>query len=63
MQTNARQFAFGVLKPIQENNMKARVWASIVLALAAMAGGCTNTLHGAGEDIERGGERIQESTR
>ncbi|MGB6104811.1 MAG: entericidin A/B family lipoprotein, partial [Pusillimonas sp.] len=25
-------------------------------------GGCMNTLHGAGEDIERGGEKIQEKT-
>ena len=43
--------------------MKTRVWVPILLALAAMAGGCTNTMHGAGQDIERGGERIQESAR
>jgi len=35
----------------------------ILLAIAALTGGCKNTFHGAGEDIERGGEKIQESTR
>jgi len=35
----------------------------ILLAVAALAGGCKNTLHGAGEDIERGGEKIQQNTR
>jgi entericidin B len=36
-------------------------WKSIALALAALAGvlaGC-NTMHGLGQDIERGGEKIQ----
>ncbi|MGB6103217.1 MAG: entericidin A/B family lipoprotein [Pusillimonas sp.] len=42
--------------------MKTRVWMPILLALAALVGGCMNTLHGAGEDIERGGEKIQEKT-
>ncbi len=42
--------------------MKIRVLMPILLALAALAGGCTNTFHGAGEDIERGGEKIQEKT-
>lgn len=43
--------------------MKTRIWLPILLAVAALAGGCKNTLHGAGEDIERRGEKIQESTR
>ena len=42
--------------------MKTRVWMPILLAIAALTGACTNTLHGAGEDIERGGEKIQEKT-
>ncbi|WP_397474969.1 entericidin A/B family lipoprotein [Pusillimonas sp.] len=42
--------------------MKTRIWLPIILALAALAG-CKNTFHGAGQDIERGGEKIQESTR
>ena len=36
-------------------------WKLIALALAALAGllaGC-NTMHGLGQDIERGGEKIQ----
>ena len=48
---------------IQENHMKTRIWLPILLAVAALAGGCKNTLHGAGEDIERGGEKIQQNTR
>ncbi|HUH87280.1 MAG TPA: entericidin A/B family lipoprotein [Pusillimonas sp.] len=43
--------------------MKTRVWLPILLAVAALVGGCKNTLHGAGEDIERGGEKIQQNTR
>lgn len=38
--------------------MKKIVWLPIVLALAAFTAGC-NTMQGAGEDIERGGEKIQ----
>lgn len=34
----------------------------IILAFAALTGGC-NTIHGAGQDIERGGEKIQEQSR
>lgn len=40
--------------------MKMHRWLPIVLALAALASGCTNTMRGAGQDIERGGEKIQE---
>jgi entericidin B len=42
--------------------MKARFWPMLLL-LAALVGGCTNTFRGAGEDIERGGQKIQEKTR
>lgn len=42
--------------------MKKTVWLPLVLAFAAFAAGCTNTMHGAGEDIERGGEKIQQKT-
>lgn len=42
--------------------MKTRIWMPIVLALAAFTAGC-NTMHGAGQDIERGGEKIQEQAR
>jgi len=43
--------------------MKTRALLSILLAAAALVGGCKNTFHGAGQDIERGGEKIQEKTR
>jgi entericidin B len=39
--------------------MKIRVLLSMIL-LAALAAGCSNTFRGAGQDIERGGEKIQE---
>lgn len=42
--------------------MKTQIWLPIVLALAAFTAGC-NTMHGAGQDIERGGEKIQEQAR
>jgi len=42
--------------------MKKIVWFPIVLALAAFTAGC-NTMEGAGEDIERGGEKIQQQAR
>lgn len=38
---------------------KMRVLLSMIL-LAALAAGCSNTFRGAGQDIERGGEKIQE---
>lgn len=40
--------------------MKIKVLLPVVLALAALAAGCTNTMRGAGQDIEHGGEKIQE---
>lgn len=42
--------------------MKKTLLLPVVLALAAMAAGC-NTMAGAGEDIERGGEKIQQQAR
>lgn len=42
--------------------MIKQLWLPLVLALAAFTAGC-NTMHGAGEDIERGGEKIQEQAR
>ncbi len=42
--------------------MKKQLWLPLVLALAAFTAGC-NTMHGAGEDIERGGEKIQNQAR
>ncbi|WP_254924038.1 entericidin A/B family lipoprotein [Bordetella genomosp. 4] len=34
----------------------------MALVAASLTAGC-NTMHGAGEDIERGGEKIQEQSR
>jgi len=42
--------------------MKKHLWLPLVLALAAFAAGC-NTMEGMGEDIERGGEKIQREAR
>ncbi|HWL28707.1 MAG TPA: entericidin A/B family lipoprotein [Burkholderiaceae bacterium] len=36
-----------------------KVFLPILLIFAALAAGC-NTMRGAGQDIERGGEKIQE---
>lgn len=40
--------------------MKKKVWLPMLLAVAFLAAGCTNTMRGVGQDIERGGEKIQE---
>ncbi|OZI49356.1 entericidin [Bordetella genomosp. 4] len=43
--------------------MKSRQFLVIMaLVAASLTAGC-NTMHGAGEDIERGGEKIQEQSR
>ena len=43
--------------------MKSRALAIIMVLLAAnLVAGC-NTIHGAGKDLERGGEKIQEQSR
>ena len=39
--------------------MKKSLLIPLLLALSAFTAGC-NTMHGMGEDIERGGEKIQE---
>ena len=35
---------------------------SLIMALSAMAAGC-NTIEGAGRDLERGGEKVQDTAR
>ena len=42
--------------------MKKTLWIPLVLALAAFTAGC-NTMEGMGEDIERGGQKIQQEAR
>ena len=40
-----------------------KIWLmTIVMALSAMAAGC-NTIEGAGRDLERGGEKVQDTAR
>jgi len=38
--------------------MKNKALLVVLLAFSALVAGC-NTMHGAGQDIERGGEKIQ----
>lgn len=38
--------------------MKKNLWMALMFALTAFTTGC-NTMHGMGQDIERGGEKIQ----
>jgi predicted small secreted protein len=35
---------------------------TLIVSVAALVAGCKNTAHGAGEDIEKMGEKIQEKT-
>ncbi|HUH59980.1 MAG TPA: entericidin A/B family lipoprotein [Candidimonas sp.] len=42
--------------------MKKKAWVPMLLAVAFLLGGC-NTMRGAGQDIERGGEKIQQKAR
>ncbi len=42
--------------------MKKSLLVPIMLALAALTAGC-NTMEGMGEDIERGGQKIQREAR
>lgn len=39
--------------------MKKKVWLPVLLVIAVLTAGC-NTIRGAGQDIERGGEKIQQ---
>lgn len=40
---------------------KILVTAMVLVSVAFLATGCANTMHGAGRDIERAGQKIQES--
>ena len=42
--------------------MKKQLWLPILLAVAALSAGC-NTMEGMGQDIERGGEKIQQEAK
>jgi predicted small secreted protein len=42
--------------------MKKSVWLPVLVVVAVLTAGC-NTMRGAGEDIERGGEKIQRQAR
>jgi len=43
--------------------MRNKTWAlTALLLVSSLLAGC-NTMHGAGKDIERGGEKIQEQAR
>ena len=40
-----------------------KIWlATIVMAVSAVLAGC-NTIEGAGRDLERGGEKVQDTAR
>lgn len=41
--------------------MKNKSFVLIIALLASLLAGC-NTIHGAGKDIERGGEKIQKKS-
>lgn len=42
--------------------MKKSVWLPMLLAIAFLTASCTNTMRGVGQDIEHGGEKIQEKS-
>lgn len=47
----------------KEKTMRSRLWTlALALLVASVSAGC-NTVAGAGKDIERGGEKIQEQAR
>ena len=43
--------------------MKKAIFAIMLAVYALAVAGCKHTAHGAGEDIEKAGEKIQEKTR
>lgn len=43
--------------------MDSKKWMLVMALLAASVTAGCNTMHGAGQDIERGGEKIQENAR
>ena len=49
-------------RPIKESNMKNLLAAITLIFVAGVLAGC-NTIQGAGKDIERGGEKIQDTAR
>ena len=42
--------------------MTHRIWLALMLAITAVTAAC-NTMEGAGKDIERGGEKIQQQAK
>lgn len=46
----------------KEKKMTHRIWLALMLAITAVTAGC-NTMEGAGKDIERGGEKIQQQAK
>lgn len=53
----------GYESAMKSNSLRSLVAGAILLALVAVAAGCKNTARGAGKDIEKIGEKIQEKTR
>jgi predicted small secreted protein len=51
-----------VSKPRKENSMKNKVFLVMLLSIAALSAGC-NTVAGAGKDIQRGGEKIEDAAK
>jgi len=47
----------------KEKRMNTRKWFLVMALFAASVTAGCHTMHGAGEDIERGGEKIQENAR
>ena len=46
-----------------KNNMQRLAWSLLTAVfLLSVVTGCRNTAHGAGEDIEKVGEKIQDKT-
>lgn len=47
----------------KENHMTSKLKILVLMLFVASATAGCNTMHGAGQDIERGGEKIQEGAR
>lgn len=47
----------------KEKRMNTRKWFLVMALFAASVTAGCHTMHGAGQDIERGGEKIQENAR
>lgn len=59
--TGFPEFARGTIV-LRERKVKKQLWLPIFLALAALSAGC-NTMEGLGQDVERGGEKIQQQAK